>query len=141
MAEVAGGEPDVPPPSGYAAPVAWLGLTVEPEVHQRWITDRARAQFDAGLIEEAQALRERFDPGLPAFSAIGYREAWAVLDGELSREAAIAENARRNQAFAKRQRTWFRAEPGIDWLDATSAPPVAEAFERAGSLTTARQQR
>ena len=141
MAEVAGGEPDVPPPSGYAAPVAWLGLTVEPEVHQRWITDRARAQFDAGLIEEAQALRERFDPGLPAFSAIGYREAWAVVDGELGRDAAIAEDARRNQAFAKRQRTWFRAEPGIDWLDATSAPPVAEAFERARTLTAARQQR
>jgi tRNA dimethylallyltransferase len=141
MAEVAGGEPDVPPPSGYAAPVAWLGLTAEPEVHQRWITNRARAQFDAGLIEEAQALRERFDPGLPAFSAIGYREAWAVLDGELSRDAAIAEDARRNQAFAKRQRTWFRAEPGIDWLDATTAPPVAKAFERARTLTAARQQR
>jgi tRNA dimethylallyltransferase len=141
MAEVAGGEPNVPAPSGYAAPVAWLGLTVEPEVHQRWITDRARAQFDAGLIEEARALRERFDPGLPPFSAIGYREAWAVLDGELSRDAAIAEDARRNQAFVKRQRTWFRAEPGIEWLDATNAPPVAEALQRARTLTAARRQR
>ena len=37
----------------------------------------------AGLIEEARALRERFDPTLPAFSAIGYREAWAVIDGRL----------------------------------------------------------
>ena len=36
-----------------------------------------------------RGLRERFDPGLPAFSAIGYREAWAVLDGELTRDAAI----------------------------------------------------
>ena len=54
-----------------------------------WIAGRARAQFDAGLIEEARALRERFDPGLPAFSAIGYREAWAVLDGALDRDAAI----------------------------------------------------
>ena len=79
--------------------------------------DRARAQFDAGLIDEARRLRERYDPALPAFSAIGYREAWAVLDGELTREAAIAEDARRNEAFAKRQRTWFRAEPDIDWLD------------------------
>ena len=69
-------------------------------------------------IDEARALRERFDPSLPAFSAIGYREAWAVLDGELTRDAAIELDARRNVAFAKRQRTWFRSEPDITWLDA-----------------------
>jgi tRNA dimethylallyltransferase len=134
MAEVAGGEPDVPVPTGYNAPVTWLALAVDPQVHSRWITDRAGAQFDAGLIEEAQALRERFDPGSPAFSAIGYREAWAVLDGELSRDAAIAEDARRNQAFAKRQGTWFRAEPGIDWLDVTRSRPVAPAIAAARAL-------
>jgi len=120
IAEVSGGEPDLPAPRGYDGPVAWIGLTVEPATHREWIAHRARAQFAAGLIEEAGALRERFDPALPAFSAIGYREAWAVLDGELTREAAIAEDARRNLAFAKRQRTWFRAEPDITWLDPES---------------------
>ena len=122
MATVAGGEPDVPEPRGYDGPSAWIGLEVEAATHRDWIARRAGAQFDAGLIEEAGALRERFDPALPAFSAIGYREAWAVIDGELTREAAIAEDARRNQAFAKRQRTWFRAEPGIDWIDAADNP-------------------
>jgi tRNA dimethylallyltransferase len=129
MATVAGGEPPVPDPRGYDGPVAWIGLEVEPETHREWIAGRANAQFDAGLIEEAKALRERWDPALPAFSAIGYREAWAVLDGELTREAAIAEDIRRNQAFAKRQRTWFRAEPDIDWL--RDDPP-------AGALAAAR---
>ncbi len=94
---------------------------MDPATHRMWIEHRARGQFDAGLVDEARGLRERFDPALPAFSAIGYREAWAVLDGKLSREAAIAEDARRNQAFAKRQRTWFRSEPDIEWLDATGA--------------------
>jgi tRNA dimethylallyltransferase len=116
MAEVAGGEPVVPAPRGYDGPVTWVGLEVEPATHRLWIEARARSQFDAGLIDEARLLRERYDPALPAFSAIGYREAWAVLDGELTREAAIAEDARRNQAFAKRQRTWFRAEPGVEWI-------------------------
>jgi tRNA dimethylallyltransferase len=84
----------------------------------------ARAcQFEAGLIEEGHS--GGFDPSLPAFSAIGYREAWAVLDGELTRAAAIDLDARRNLAFAKRQGTWFRAEPGIDWFDATDALPTA----------------
>lgn len=118
IAEIAGGETELPALRGYAGPLAWIGLEVDAPTHRAWIASRARAQFDAGLIDEAQALRERFDPALPAFSAIGYREAWAVLDGELSREAAIQEDARRNEAFAKRQRTWFRAEPDIEWLDA-----------------------
>src|SRR5262249_28044442 len=106
-----------------------------------WIGGRARAQFDAGLVDEARGLRDRWDPALPAFSAIGYREAWAVLDGELSREAAIAEDARRNQAFARRQRTWFRSEPDIAWLQATVAAPVDRAVAIARALTAARPTR
>lgn len=138
IAEVAGGEPELPAPRGYDGPSAWIGLRVEPATHHRWIEHRARAQFDAGLIDEARALRERWDPALPAFSAIGYREAWAVLDGQLSREAAIAEDARRNQAFAKRQRTWFRAEPGITWLDATGAARTDGAVAVARSIVANR---
>jgi tRNA dimethylallyltransferase len=111
-----------PPPTGYGGPAAWLGLRLGPGEHRGWIARRARAQFDAGLLEEARALRERFDPALPAFSAIGYREAWAVIDGERSLQAAIELDATRNLQFAKRQATWFRSEPGIEWLDATEAP-------------------
>jgi tRNA dimethylallyltransferase len=128
------GDRDSPPPRGYGGPVAWLGLNVDPETHRDWIAKRARAQFDAGLIEEARALRERFDPTLPAFSAIGYREAWAVIDSAMTVEAAIAEDTRRNVGFAKRQRTWFRSEPGIKWLDATD-----ERTARSAALAQARQ--
>jgi len=103
---------------GYAAPVLTLLLHLEPAEHRRRIVARAGAQFDAGLVEEARALRERFDPDLPAFSAIGYREAWALIDGQLDRDAAIDLDARRNVAFARRQRTWFRREPG-ERIDAT----------------------
>jgi tRNA dimethylallyltransferase len=131
--EVAASTGDTPPPPalGYPGPATWIGLTLEPAVHAERIAARARAQFDAGLVDEARGLRERFDPTLPAFSAIGYREAWAVLDGDLTRAAAIELDGRRNVAFAKRQRTWFRSEPGIAWLDATEALPAAAAFELA----------
>jgi tRNA dimethylallyltransferase len=133
--EIAGleGDRDSPPPRGYAGPVAWLGLSVDPDTHRDWIAKRARAQFDEGLIEEARSLRERFDATLPAFSAIGYREAWAVIDGTMTHDAAIAEDARRNVGFAKRQRTWFRSEPGIAWLDATN-----EQATRTAALARAR---
>jgi tRNA dimethylallyltransferase len=120
IAELRGDAPS-PPALGYPAPAAWVGLRVAPPVHREWIANRAREQFDAGLIEEARALRERFDPGEPAFSAIGYREAWAVIDGKLTRDQAIELDAQRNVAFAKRQATWFRSEPGIEWLDPGSS--------------------
>jgi tRNA dimethylallyltransferase len=126
------GDVELPPPRPYPAPVAWIGLRLEPPVHRGAIEDRARAQFDAGLVDEARLLRERFDPGLPAFSAIGYREAWAYLDGELDREAAIALDAQRNVAFARRQATWFRTEPAIEWLPPDDA--IAPALIRAKVL-------
>lgn len=134
MAELQG---DVVPPAprGYGGPVAWIGLDVDRATHARWIEARARGQFDAGLVEEARSLRERYDPSLPAFSAIGYREAWALLDGAASLEAAIAADAGRNVAFARRQRTWFRSEPGVEWLDAAElAPARATAIDRARAL-------
>jgi tRNA dimethylallyltransferase len=135
IATIAGGEPELPAARGYDGPVTWIGLTVEPPIHREWIARRARSQFDAGLIEEADDLRKRYDPSRPAFSAIGYREAWGVLDGELTRDAAIEQDVHRNVAFAKRQRTWFRAEPGIEWLDATTGPPAAAATMAARELT------
>lgn len=136
VATLAGGDWPLPAPRGYAGRVAWIGLALDRPTHREWIATRARAQFDAGLIEEARGLRERFDATAPAFSAIGYREAWAVLDGTLDREAAIAEDARRNAAFAKRQQTWFKAEPDVAWLDA-SAAPLNEALGAAHRLLEA----
>ncbi len=133
LAELAGDGPP-PRPLGYDGRLAWIGLDVDLPTHTRWIAGRARAQFEAGLIEEARALRARFDSALPAFTAIGYREAWDVLDGQMTLEQAIEADARRNVAFAKRQRTWFRAEPGITWLDPSSADPLPAAVAAARSL-------
>jgi tRNA dimethylallyltransferase len=125
IAELAGDGP-LPRPRPDPGPVAWIGLDLaDRETHGRWIATRARAQFEAGLVDEARTLRERFDPSLPAFSGIGYREAWAVLDGEVDRETAIERDIGRNIAFAKRQRTWFRREPSIEWFDAADRPAAA----------------
>ncbi|MEO7119192.1 MAG: tRNA (adenosine(37)-N6)-dimethylallyltransferase MiaA [Candidatus Limnocylindrales bacterium] len=111
---------DVPPPepTGYPGAVLWLGLAAEPAEHRAAILARARHQFASGLLDEARILRERFGSDHRSFSAVGYHEAWDVLDGRADLEAAISEDAQRSRAYARRQRTWFRAEPDVTWLAA-----------------------
>ncbi len=111
-----------PEPVGYPGPVLWLGLAVEHAVHRTWIANRAAGQYAGGLLREAAVLAARYDPALPALSAIGYREAIEVVHGHRTTEEALAETIVRTRAYARRQRTWFRAEPGIHWIDATRDP-------------------
>jgi tRNA dimethylallyltransferase len=122
------GDTPLPEPRGYGRPVLWLGLSVDPPALRERIRARARAQFEAGLIDETRDLLARFDPSSFSFSGIGYAEALAVIDGHLTLDAAIEEDARRNVRFARRQATWFRREPGVCWLDATTHTPIDEAL-------------
>ncbi|CAN5499612.1 tRNA (adenosine(37)-N6)-dimethylallyltransferase MiaA [soil metagenome] len=114
-----------PPPRGYPAPVLWLGLRLEPAAHGDRLAERARGQFDNGLVEEASMLTARYPPDLRAFSAFGYREAFDLLAGQLTREEAVRRTVVRTSQYARRQGTWFRAEPDIHWIDPASALPLA----------------
>lgn len=125
---VAGDRPP-PAPRGYPARSVWMGLELDPSENARRIAERARAQFANGLLDEARRLREQYGADVPALSAVGYREAFAVLDGEMTLEQAIDVNIARNRQLARRQRTWFRAEPDVHWLDAT-APDLVDSAER-----------
>ena len=107
-----------PPPAGYPGPVRWLGLELDPELHRERIAARAAGQFSGGLLDEAAELLHHYPADLPSFSALGYREAIAHLSGEVDLPTAIDRTVLRTWAYARRQRTWFRAEPGIEWLNA-----------------------
>ncbi len=83
-----------------------------------WLTPRIKARFDAmlrgGALEEARAMADRFDPGLPSCRAIGAREAMGVNNGDLTHDEAVESAVIATRQYAKRQRTWFRARMG-DW--------------------------
>jgi tRNA dimethylallyltransferase len=68
-------------------------------------------------------------------SGIGYREALAVLGGKLSETEAAAEIVRRTARYAKAQRTWFRADPGVVWLRRERGDDLDELVTRAVALT------
>ena len=129
------GDISLPVPRGYPGPVLRLGLDVDDRaLHRARIAARAEAQLDGGILPEAEALRARFDPDLPAFSGIGYHEAWDLLDGRLDRAGYLAVNVRRNLAFARRQRTWFRREPVDLAIDGADAHAIERAVAFAGTF-------
>lgn len=126
------GDAPLPAPRGYGGPVLRLALDLaDHAAHRAWIANRAASQLDGGILGEADALRARYPTSLPAFSAIGYREAWDLLDGRLDRAGYLAANVGRNVAYARRQRTWFRAAPADLSLDVGDPAAADLAVERA----------
>ena len=112
------------------------GLDFSSEALAARIERRARAMFEGGLLEEAAALRARH-PGLSGSTAgagIGYAEAFAVLDGALSVDEAVARTALRTRRLAKRQRTWWRHQARVEWspgpADETDVARAADDVQR-----------
>lgn len=102
------------------------GLAMAPELLKRRIEARARGMFACGLVEEVRRLRRlRRGMSRTAAHAIGYEEAAACLDGKCSEEEAIARTAVRTRQLAKRQRTWFRHQATVRWIEvAEDATPA-----------------
>lgn len=100
-------------------PSVKLALHVDRKTLGPILDARVAAMFRAGLIDETRALLERFPSTARPFGTIGYREAAAVVRGELSVDDAVGETRRRTRAYAKRQMTWLRSERNVHWLDGT----------------------
>jgi len=108
-----------------AAPVL-AGLRLEPAVLGERIERRVEAMYAAGLLDEvANLLASGMVLSRTARQAIGYAEAMAVLEGRCSRGEAMARTAARTRQLAKRQRTWFRHQARVEWVDVGASDPVA----------------
>ena len=99
-------------------PFRAFGLNIAREMLYRRIEDRADRMVEAGLIEEVKWL---LDQGYPrncvAMKSFGYKELIEYLDGKRTLDEAIALLKQNTRRFAKRQLTWFRNDPRIEWLD------------------------
>lgn len=104
------------PRIGLDPPRAWLD--------QR-IGARVRRMVDDGVLDETRRLVGRgLDGRLPSMTGHGYIHWAAHLRGEIGLDAAIAATARDVRAYARRQMTWFRRDPHIQWVDPTVADPL-----------------
>ena len=106
-----------------AAPLPWrlLQLALAPQdraVLHRRIALRFDAMLQAGFLEEVAALRARGDlkPTLPSLRSVGYRQAWDYLDERICRATMVERAVVATRQLAKRQYTWLRSWPDLQWL-------------------------
>ena len=102
------------PLAGYR--VLKLGLLPERKALYARIEARVEEMLDAGWLEEARRLRERFGDKVKPFGFLGYKQLAAQLGGELTLKDALKQTKHETRQFAKRQITWFRKEPDVQWL-------------------------
>ena len=93
-----------------------LGLDPERKALYQRINQRAQRMFDGGLSEETLSLLEKYGSAPRPLSALGYKQAVALMRGEFEREDAVQAAQRAHRNYAKRQMTWFRREPDVTWI-------------------------
>lgn len=99
-------------------PVIQLGLVVPREVLHQRIAGRVARMVAQGLLEEVRALESQgLRQGRTASRAIGYQQFLQVVDAELTVEEAVEATVVATRKFARRQETWFRADPRIRWVE------------------------
>lgn len=94
-----------------------IGLSPPREQLYIRLDQRTEQMFQTGLIEEMRGILARgFAASAKPFESHGYRQAIQLLNGELNLAQAVFYAQRNTRRYAKRQMTWFRQEPGIDWF-------------------------
>ncbi len=95
-----------------------IGISVERALLYRRIEERVERMLNEGLLDEVKGLLSSgFGRELKAMRSIGYKEAAAFLSGEISLPEAAGLIKRDTRRYAKRQLTWFKADPDILWFE------------------------
>ena len=100
-------------------PAVFFGLAVDPEILKHRINRRVDLMAENGLVDEVKGLLDAgFEGACTARDAIGYKEIVAALRGECSLDDAIEAIKLATRRYAKRQRTWWRGDARVTWIDA-----------------------
>lgn len=115
-------------------PYRLVNLAIAPKersvLHER-IKIRFERMIQHDFIEEVRGLYARGDlnTDLPAIRAVGYRQAWHYLEGEMSFDEMVERGIIATRQLAKRQLTWLRGWPDINWLDSLSKTLMEDALK------------
>jgi tRNA dimethylallyltransferase len=110
-----------------------LGLDRAPADLDARVAERVARMWRQGLVEEVRRLTGAgLRDGPTASRALGYRQVLRALDGQSTMDEAAAETVRATRRFVRRQRSWFRRDPRVRWLDAAAPDLLADALALAG---------
>lgn len=102
-----------------------IGLTRERKELYRLIDERVEKMMSDGLLEETDRLF-KLNPSATALQSLGYKEIGGYITGEVSLDEAVELIKKRTRNYAKRQMTWFRKEPDLNWIDVTGIIDAAK---------------
>ncbi|MFA6455343.1 MAG: tRNA (adenosine(37)-N6)-dimethylallyltransferase MiaA [Bacteroidota bacterium] len=103
----------------------FYGLQWDRNVLYERINKRVDAMLAAGFLDEVKALRKSgLDDRFQSLQTVGYKEAFAYIRNEISRERMIELMKQNTRRFAKRQMTWFRKEERIGWFSISSPEQI-----------------
>lgn len=106
-----------------------LGIQTKREQLNTRIDARVDEMMQQGLLEEVQALAQKYDWSLPAMSGIGYKELGEHVRGETTLEEAVQNIKTHTRQYAKRQLTWWRKEKNLHWIEnVTDARALTQNF-------------
>ena len=94
----------------------------------RYIAQRTQQMLDHGFAAEVHTLCQKYGFDLPLLNTLGYAEMKLYLQGDRTLAATRRDIILHTRQFAKRQRTWFRADPTIAWFDAAAPDLVDQAW-------------
>ncbi|QFZ92444.2 tRNA (adenosine(37)-N6)-dimethylallyltransferase MiaA [Synechococcus elongatus] len=100
-------------------PILQIGLDSD-HLEER-IRQRTMQMLAAGFITEVKQLGDRYGWDLPLLNTLGYRQVCAYLRGELTETDLPEQIILQTRQYAKQQRTWFRSNPSIHWIDADAS--------------------
>ena len=103
-----------------------IGLMRPREELYTRIDARVEAMLAQGLVPEVQDLRRRYPANLKPLQSLGYRHVSAYIDEELPWAEMVEQLKRDTRRYAKRQLTWFRADPELRWLEPSQAAAAVE---------------
>ena len=109
----------LPEPSPIFSDVR-IALDMPRDLLDARIAERVHQMFKDGFVEEVKSLEPKLGKGKTALRALGYSQVLSLLNGEITEQEAITLTINATKKFARRQLSWFRRDPLIHWLDATS---------------------
>ena len=121
----------LPEPSPIFSDVR-IALDMPRDLLDQRIIDRVHQMFEDGFVDEVKSLEKNLRLGKTAFRALGYSQVLSLLSGEISEDEAITLTINATKKFARRQLSWFRRDPLIHWLDATSTDLFAQSLRLIG---------